>query len=108
MKTVPKPDQLIINEYNPGQGINKHVDRVDIFDNYIYSLSLGSDCVMTFEKAENQIQKHLKRRSLLIISDDARYKWTHAIVARKTDLIGDKKIERDRRISLTFRTIKQK
>jgi alkylated DNA repair dioxygenase AlkB len=50
MRNAPRFDQLIINEYMPGQGINKHVDRIDIFENYICSLSLGSDCVMTFAK----------------------------------------------------------
>ncbi|MDJ0842461.1 MAG: alpha-ketoglutarate-dependent dioxygenase AlkB, partial [Acidobacteriota bacterium] len=34
------PDQLIINEYQPGQGISAHTDCVPCFDSHIESLSL--------------------------------------------------------------------
>ena len=27
-------DQLIVNEYDPGQGINRHVDKIDQFADY--------------------------------------------------------------------------
>ncbi|MGH9198253.1 MAG: alpha-ketoglutarate-dependent dioxygenase AlkB, partial [Acidimicrobiia bacterium] len=37
-------DQLIVNEYEPGQGIGPHVDR-PCFADVIVSLSLGSTCV---------------------------------------------------------------
>lgn len=43
-------DQLIINEYTPGQGINPHIDNPTLFSSPIVSLSLGSDCVMEFDK----------------------------------------------------------
>lgn len=41
-----KFNQLIINEYNPGQGINPHIDNPILFSSPIVSLSLGSDCIM--------------------------------------------------------------
>lgn len=41
-----KPDQAIINEYLPGQGISAHIDCVPCFDDVIASLSLGSDVMM--------------------------------------------------------------
>src|SRR5438445_12548020 len=41
-------DQLIVNEYRPGQGIAPHVDCVPCFAATIISVSLGSQCMMNF------------------------------------------------------------
>jgi alkylated DNA repair dioxygenase AlkB len=38
------PDQAIVNEYLPGQGIAKHIDCPSCFIDTIVSLSLGSAC----------------------------------------------------------------
>ena len=35
------PDQVIINEYEPGQGISAHIDCIPCFADTIVSLSLG-------------------------------------------------------------------
>ncbi len=43
-------DQLIVNEYQPGQGISPHIDNKTLFSDIIVSLSLGSNAVMIFEK----------------------------------------------------------
>lgn len=100
------PNQVIINEYQPGQGISTHVDCVPCFGDTIASLSLGSACVMDFIHATTgEKQSHLlERRSLLVLSDDARYHWQHAIPARKSDKWHGQTLPRARRISLTFRT----
>lgn len=45
----------------------------------------------------------LQPRSLLILSDEARYLWKHGIMPRKHDLYDGYVIERKRRVSLTFR-----
>jgi len=42
------PDQVIINEYLPGQGISFHRDCVPCFGDTIASLSLGSFVIMQF------------------------------------------------------------
>lgn len=101
------PDQVIINEYQSGQGISAHVDCVPCFGDTIASLSLGSACVMDFTHAATlEKQSHLlEPRSLLVLSDDARYHWQHAIPARKSDKWRGQNIPRSRRISLTFRTV---
>src|SRR3984957_8956674 len=39
------PDQLIVNEYEPGQGIAPHVDCVPCFGPVVCSITLGSQCV---------------------------------------------------------------
>lgn len=100
-----KPDQAIVNEYMPGQGISAHVDCVPCFDGTIASLSLGSGAVMQFANRLEKRDLYLEPRSLIILSGPARYKWTHAIPARKSDVIDGFKIERRRRVSLTFRKV---
>ncbi|KAM9979020.1 hypothetical protein ACTFIZ_000361 [Dictyostelium cf. discoideum] len=44
------PQQLIVNEYKDNQGISAHIDS-KIFDNIIFSISLGSTCKMVFKKS---------------------------------------------------------
>ena len=101
------PDQVIINEYLPGQGISAHIDCVPCFADTIASLSLGSPCVMDFihSKTGEKSSLLLEPRSLLVFNGDARYVWQHAIAARKTDRYNGQIIQRTRRISLTFRKV---
>lgn len=100
-------NQLIVNIYEPGQGISKHKDK-GCFEDFIYIVSLGSDIDMVFEntKLVKKITKRLERRSLVILSLDARWKWTHCIPARKSDIVDGKRVSRNKRISLTFRKVK--
>lgn len=100
-----KPDQAIVNEYLPGQGIFAHVDCVLCFSDTIASLSLGSGAAMQFTNEKERHDLYLEPRSLIILSGPARYEWTHAIPARKSDVVDGFKIERGRRVSLTFRTV---
>ncbi len=101
------PDQVIVNEYEPGQGISAHVDCIPCFGTTIASLSLGSGAAMQFQNLQtNQKQElYLKEGSLVVLSGPARYEWTHSIPARKSDIVEGFKIERGRRLSLTFRTV---
>lgn len=101
------PDQVIVNEYEPGQGISAHIDCVPCFDDTIASLSLGSSCVMEFTNIRTQERQDLllEERSLIVLSGQARYDWTHAIPGRKSDMINGQKIYRLRRASLTFRNV---
>ncbi|MFO0389301.1 MAG: alpha-ketoglutarate-dependent dioxygenase AlkB [Alphaproteobacteria bacterium] len=101
------PDQVIINEYEPGQGISAHIDCVPCFTDTIASLSLGSPCVMDFthSKTGEKSSLLLEPRSLLVLSGDARYAWQHAIAGRKMDRFNGQAIQRTRRISLTFRKV---
>src|SRR5262245_24849865 len=41
-------DQMIVNEYQPGQGISAHVDCVPCFGPAVAAVSLGSGCAMEF------------------------------------------------------------
>ena len=98
-------DQAIINEYLPGQGISAHVDCVPCFADKIVSLSLGSGAIMQFARGHEKQELYLEPRSIVILSDIARYEWTHAIPARKSDKVGGIKVPRDRRVSITFRRV---
>jgi alkylated DNA repair dioxygenase AlkB len=107
---VERPfDQMLINEYLPGQGIALHRDY-EPFDRTVASLSLLSACVMEFRHVADNRKANLllERRSLLILSDVARYDWEHGIARRKNDLWQGLKIPRARRLSVTFRTRKQR
>lgn len=101
-----RPDQMIVNEYKPGQGIAPHVDHVKFFADGIASISLGSDVMMDFINCKNPSLKKqgvLPKRSVLAMHGIARYKWRHGIAQRMKDPVCGK---RGRRVSLTFRKMK--
>lgn len=100
-------DQLIVNEYVPGQGIAKHVDCKPCFGPVVASLSLGSATTMVLQRgrAPEKLELRLPTRSLLVLADDARYLWSHMIPARQSDVVDGVRRARARRVSLTFRTV---
>ena len=106
--TPAVPDQVIINEYLPGQGIASHVDCLPCFGDTILSLSLGSPCIMVFteRKTTRQVEVLLAPGSLLVMHGAARYDWLHGIPQRKSDVCAGQRILRARRVSLTFRTVR--
>ncbi len=102
------PDQVIANEYLPGQGISAHVDCEPCFGEVIASLSLLSVCEMRFASLSSGETRAviLPPRSLLVLTGPARRDWTHAIAARRSDVIDGLRLARQRRVSLTFRTMR--
>jgi len=100
-------NQLIVNEYQPGQGIARHVDCVPCFGDTILSISLGSTCVMELIHIQSNERQEifLQPGSLLIMQDEARYAWKHGIPPRKLDVYYGQSWVRQRRVSLTFRTV---
>lgn len=101
------PDQVIINEYQPGQGIASHIDCLPCFEETIASLSLCSTCIMEFthNKTSQKISILLEPLSLLVIQKDARYIWKHGISSRKKESYNGTIFYRNRRVSLTFRKV---
>jgi alkylated DNA repair dioxygenase AlkB len=100
-------DQVIVNEYEAGQGIAPHVDCVPCFADTIASQTMGSSCLMEFTKVKTRekVPLFLPRRSLVVLSGEARYNWRHAIPARKSDTHQGRVVARGRRLSLTFRNV---
>lgn len=114
------PDQVIVNEYEPGQGIARHVDCEPCFGDTILTMTLGSGCVMDFTEAErtgdklafkkpakpeNKAPVWLEPRSVVSMKGDSRWWWFHGIAARKSDKWGGQTYNRNRRVSLTFRKV---
>lgn len=97
------PDQLIVNEYLPGQGISLHVDCIPCFGGSIATISLSSAYVMDLVDTESDETRQLRLQlgSCLVFAGEARYRWKHGIRARKSD----DGVQRCRRVSMTFRTV---
>jgi alkylated DNA repair dioxygenase AlkB len=102
-----QPDQVIINEYVPGEGIKPHKDRA-YYQNQICGVNLGSNCIMRFIRGANLevIDVEVPRRSLYVMQDDARKKWKHGIPPRKKDVVDGQVQHRERRVSITYRKVK--
>mmetsp|Transcript_10685 Transcript_10685/g.30373 ORF Transcript_10685/g.30373 Transcript_10685/m.30373 type:complete len:268 (-) Transcript_10685:278-1081(-) len=115
----PLFDQLIMNAYEPGDGICSHVDLLR-FQDGIANLSFLSTCVMAFQKAEQcdcltleegsqgcrqQTQVLLEPGDLLLLQGDARYKWEHGIQACTSEPWGEDTIVRSLRVSITLRRL---
>lgn len=100
------PTQVIVNEYNAGDGISAHVDA-DCFGDRIVVLSLGSGTVLRFTHVDTGEEEsyYIPARSLLIMEGEARTKWKHEIPKRRSDMVDGKFIPRERRVSITYRTV---
>ncbi len=103
-----RPDQVIVNEYIEDQGISAHVDSISFADS-IATISLLESWVMVFRKrrAKKKVEQPLERRSVAVMSGEARREWTHELPKRKSEPggPGEKRTKRKRRISLTFRKV---
>jgi alkylated DNA repair dioxygenase AlkB len=101
------PDQVLVNEYQPGQGISSHIDCVPCFGDTVLSLSLASRCIMLFthRATRERVELLLEPGSLLVMRGEARYEWKHGIPARKADTYDGLAMPRGRRVSLTLRTV---
>ena len=99
-------EQAIINEYLPGQGIAPHIDR-DCFGPVVATVSLGSPVNMDFccDSTGDEYTQRLESRSLVLLCGDARSKWRHGIAKRKSDTWNGQETKRQRRVSITFRTV---
>ncbi|ORZ22322.1 hypothetical protein BCR42DRAFT_405939 [Absidia repens] len=102
------PNHLLVNEYNEGQGIMPHIDAPALFGPAILSLSLLSACIMKFMNPSNghQVDVVLPRRSIVVLTGDARYNYKHGISKDLMETAPDGQvIQRKQRVSFTFRQI---
>uniref|UniRef100_A0A8D2J5K9 tRNA (carboxymethyluridine(34)-5-O)-methyltransferase n=1 Tax=Varanus komodoensis TaxID=61221 RepID=A0A8D2J5K9_VARKO len=107
----------------PG-GIPPHIDTHSAFEDEIICLSLGAKIVMDFKHPDGHaVAVVLPQCSLLVMSGEARYLWTHGITPRKFDIVqaaegqktgivsadtGDLTLnKRERRTSFTFRKVRR-
>ncbi|MQL97970.1 hypothetical protein Taro_030676 [Colocasia esculenta] len=118
----PLFDQLIVNVYEPGEGICAHVDLMR-FEDGIAIVSLQSECVMHFSPVEQRIldaelgKGHtdssptripvlLTPGSLVVMSGEARYLWKHEINRKPGFQVwkGEELLQR-KRTSITLRKL---
>lgn len=78
-------NQVIVNAYNSGQGIAPHIDHTKYFGKEICSLSLNCATDIIFEMNGKKKSIDAKRRYLLIMKNEARYKWKHSLKMPKTE-----------------------
>jgi len=90
-------DQVIVNEYEPDQGISKHVDDKVLFGPVVASVSMMSSCEMLFELGALSCPIVLDPRSCVILTGPSRERWSHAIWPRVA--------RTGTRISITFRSM---
>ena len=103
------PDQAIVNQYLPGQGIAMHIDR-QCFGETVATVSLGDAWQMDFRPLgadrSQTLGMTLAPGSALILSGDARYRWLHGIAKRRRERLQQGGWRpRGRRVSVTFRTV---
>jgi alkylated DNA repair dioxygenase AlkB len=99
-----KFNQCIVNNYVQGQGISAHID-VKQYGRVIGCFTIGSGTTVFFEKEGEKKEIYVEPNSLYIMSGDARYVWRHSIPSRKSDVVDNVRMERGRRISITFRNV---
>lgn len=92
---LPPFDQLIINEYKPGQKIAYHTDHVEQFGPIIACVTVGQSIPIHFKHGNHITTLDIEPGSMYIMTGDARYKYQHGL-QNNTDGV---------RYSLTFRTI---
>jgi alkylated DNA repair dioxygenase AlkB len=104
--------QLILNCYQPGQGIAAHIDLPHKFLDGIMIFSFGSSITMTFENVQDEPVKesvYLTPCSLCVLSGESRWQWKHGIPQREGDYVwnaskdGKRYIKRGQRLSITVR-----
>ena len=95
-------NQCIVNDYQPGQGINKHTD-IKAYGPVIGCYTFGSGATMIFRKGDEVFHQYVEPNSLYVMSGESRSDWTHEMPSRKSDMVGGARVARSRRVSITFR-----
>jgi hypothetical protein len=107
--------QVILNQYQPGDGISPHVDLLKRYDDGIIGISLGSGCAMDFARvstdedtndsgSKEDISLWLPENSVIILVNEARYNWTHGIRYVHGDVVENQQTEEPEWIPRGFRT----
>lgn len=115
----PPCDQLTVNYYHYDGaaapcGIAPHVDTHSALMEHIFAVSLGSHTVMDFachcgsdppESLVSPFAVYVPPRSLIVMTGECRYGWTHGIAERRADTLCENlpTVPRGNRVSLTWR-----
>ncbi|XP_029014121.1 alpha-ketoglutarate-dependent dioxygenase alkB homolog 7, mitochondrial isoform X2 [Betta splendens] len=88
--------------------IKPHVDSVKFCGSTIAGLCLLSDSIMRLVKedcSKEWLDLLLPRRSLYVLRDEARYKFTHEILKDEESVFKGQKVPRQRRVSVICRNL---
>jgi hypothetical protein len=85
---------VIANQYERGQGIAPHIDRIHTFGPIVISLSLQTAATFRLTRGQAHVDVILKPGTAVAIRGDARYKWSHEIMPVASE-----------RVSLTIRRV---
>ncbi|CAG0922114.1 unnamed protein product [Notodromas monacha] len=118
-----KPNHVLVNEYEPGQGLLPHLDG-PLFYPVICTINLGGPALLQFYKEQNLDKSVggllLEPRSLVVLKDSLYTEFHHGIEATRADVMmnvwnlgsttfKDEKIEiverNSTRVSLTIRHV---
>jgi len=103
----PLARQIILNLYPPGEGISPHIDLPNRYADGIIGVSLTGGTTMTFQKGEERFDTYMPERTIYVMTGEARWKWSHGIVGRISDIVetedGVETRLRSTRVSVTFR-----
>ncbi|XP_044762695.1 alpha-ketoglutarate-dependent dioxygenase alkB homolog 7, mitochondrial [Coccinella septempunctata] len=86
--------------------IKPHIDAIRFCGNTIAGLSLLTDSIMRLVNDNNKelyVDILLKRRSLYVMKDEARFKYTHEILDNPNSFFKGEKVCKTRRISVICR-----
>eukprot|EP00397_Hematodinium_sp_SG-2012_P057962 GEMP01072940.1.p1 GENE.GEMP01072940.1~~GEMP01072940.1.p1 ORF type:complete len:306 (+),score=48.21 GEMP01072940.1:117-1034(+) len=106
-RIVPNFEQCTVNEYLPGVGIASHVDTHSCFDDTLLVISLAAPITMDFATDDSKQSFYVPRRSKMVFAGAARFQYLHGIASRTTDVVDGRLMDRQRRISLTFRNLRR-
>ncbi|RNF09459.1 oxidoreductase [Trypanosoma rangeli] len=108
-------DQLTVNFYEckgtDAPGIAHHVDAHSACMDCVFVVSLGSHTVLEYSRHDlppevaAPVGIFAAPRSLLLMTGEARYSWTHGIAEKRVDILSDRipPLRRGDRVSLTWR-----
>lgn len=98
------PDNVTINKYAVGKGLDAHLDS-KAFGDPIVVFSLGSCATMLFHPPSTApIRLFMPARSMVTMTGRMRSEWKHSITADRTDIDGlGVRHDRETRISVVLR-----
>eukprot|EP00743_Colponemidia_sp_Colp-15_P006275 GILK01006751.1.p2 GENE.GILK01006751.1~~GILK01006751.1.p2 ORF type:complete len:316 (-),score=19.71 GILK01006751.1:1189-2136(-) len=119
-----EPNHVLLNEYEPGQGIMPHTDG-PLYVPFVAILSLQGDTMFQFWESVRDsrfgsplLSLYVRRRSLLLFSEDAYTKFVHGLEEKESDIITEsvanteaakvevgQELPRHTRISFTIRIV---
>lgn len=90
-------EQVIVNDYQPGQKISKHTDS-PLFGPVVMTYTIGTGTIVTFKRAGHRSFKvEAENGTVLAMTGESRDLWTHETAPIAAG---------GRRVSVTFRTFK--